>query len=599
MHRLRVFVGFSLLVCLFCSPALAVSSEKTVLSLAGAWTETSQGTTTTLNVPTSIPFFGGTSVWTRVFSLNLTKSPLVAYLEFDGVANTATVKLNGQIVGTLTAFTHTRLDVRAALIPDGDNTLELDIDDRLTSNTVPGGPTESFVPAIGAAAYALPVSWSPDSGIFRDVSLVYSDHAVMANMWVSQVFAADFSSAQLNVRVRVVGADASSLYGGAGLALSGGSEGVCLLLQVGADVLDCNLTIANPALWSPSQPTLHDFTAVLYDASGAVDFIQDQIGLRKIEVSGNRLLVNGNPLFLRGITRHDIYGSQGFVANEATVRQDFTQMQRLGINFVRCIHYPPDIRVARIADQMGMLLSEEIPVYAEVQNPTVVTIAESMVTALIERDYNRASVVVWITGNGPILDANYLGSLTETVMLQDGSRPTTFVIDDPQSTTPLKIAEDTAYLRNAGIHLYAQNAYWYSAAIDELVPAMPTDMPVIVTEWSGSEGSDLGPIGLPGTRAFPDYDFPSTGSFPTAFQAYTIYDALMPWIPFTNCASRPGASCVTGITFFNWQDIAWTGMPYFYTGHSATDSNGLVYEDRTPKAWPQVMFQYVYGLLPQ
>jgi hypothetical protein len=584
---------------LLCSATPSLASDKTVLSLNGVWTETSQGQTVSLNVPASLPFFGGTSVWTHTFTLNLAQAPTVAYVEFDGIANTAVVKLNGRQVGALTAFTHTRLDVSTALNMSGTNALEVDIDDRLTSDTVPGGPIESFVPAVGAVAYALPVAWSPDSGIFRDVSLVYSNHAVITDAWVSQVFAADFSNVELNLILKIAGADASTLYGAAGLALTGASEGQCLALRVTSDTLSCSVTVPAPMLWSPSAPILHDFTAILFDASGIIDVVQDQVGLRKIETAGNRLLLNGKPIFLRGITRHDIYGSNGFVADEATIRQDFSRMQQLGVNYVRCIHYPPDARVARIADEMGMLISEEIPVYASVNVPAVVSTAANMSIAMIGRDYNRASVMLWITGNGPVLDANYLGTVGTTVALNDSSRPYTFVIDDPQSSSPAKLIEDAGYLRNAGMKVYAQNGYWYSSLIDTLVPAMPSDMPVVITEWAGSEGSDLNPIGTPGTQAFPDFTYPDTGVFPTSLQAYTLYDSLYPWIFHADCSTNLGKPCVSGLTFFNWQDVQWPGMPYFYPGHNPVAYSGLVYQDRTPKVWPQIMFQYAYQLLPQ
>lgn len=597
------FISTSPLLCAFSAALYAASpsspSQKTVVSLDGPWSVISQGQAASLNVPASLAFFGGVSIWTKNFTLDLVKAPIVSYLEFDGIANTAIVKLNGQQIGILTAFTHSRLDAGGALNPSGSNTLEVDIDDRLTSTTVPGGPIETYVPLIGPAAYALPVAWAPDGGIFRDVNLVYSDHAVITDAWVSQGFTPDFKTATLNFRLKIAGARASDLYGAAGLATGEISEGQCLALQTGADVLDCNISVSSPQLWSPANPVLHDFNAILFDASGVIDTVQDKVGLRKIETAGNRLLLNGQPIFLRGITRHDTYGSHGFAADEPTIRQDFTRMQQLGVNFVRCIHYPPDSRVARIADEMGLLLSEEIPAYAQFQVPAIVSIAENMTIAMIERDYNRASVILWITGNGPVLDITYLGSLATTAALHDSSRPVTFVIDDPNSTTPAKIQEDAALMRNAGMRVYAQNGYWYPYLVNTLVPAMPVDMPVVITEWAGSEGSDRGPIGTPGTQAFPDFKFPDTGIFPESYQAYTIFDALSPWLPYTNCDAIEGQRCISGMTFYNWQDVKWTGMPYFYSGHYDVSYSGLVYEDRAPKQWPQVMFQYVYEMLPR
>src|SRR5260370_5032636 len=127
-----------------------------------------------------------------------------------------------------------------------------------------------------------------------------------------------------------------------------------------------------------------------------------------------------------------------------------------------------------------------------------------MSIAMMGRDYNRASVILWITGNGPVLDANYLGTVGTTVALNDSSRPYTFVIDDPQSSTPAKLIEDAGYLRNAGMKVYTQNGYWYSSLIDTLFPPLPSDMPDAITEWARSAGSDLSPIRTPAPTSFPD-----------------------------------------------------------------------------------------------
>jgi hypothetical protein len=598
----RVFKLTGLLLCLLLavhpSDAQSTYSQKTSLSLDGPWTLVSQGQATTINVPATLPFFGGVSVWTKTFTLNLQQAPRVAYLDVGGIVNTATVKLNGQQIGTLTAFTATRVDALAALNIAGENVLELDIDDRLFSTTVPGGPTELLLPVYGALAYTLPIAWAPNSGIVRDLSLVYSDHAVITDLFVDQSFNSDLSVANLQMRLHITGESTAHLGGGIGISLSGVAEGECLAVPVADDELACNITISSPALWSPATPTLHDVWGILLDSSGRVDLATDSIGVRQIRTAANQILLNGNPIFLRGITRHDIYGTQGFVADEATIRKDLKQIQEAGVNFVRSIHYPPDPKFSRIADQMGMMISEEIPAWANYQDPTVVTIAQNMVTAMIDRDYNRASVIYWSVGNGNSLDANYLGTTGATAQFLDPSRPVGFSIDDPYSFVPDKIKANRNILRTAGINLYLLNAYWSSYAINMALPAMPTDLPVIITEWAGSEGSDQGPIGLPGTSAFPAWTFSTTGIFPESAQAFTILSELQPWLPFAGCSAAGKSPCISGLTFFNWQDIDWPGMPYFDPLHFPVLHSGLVYEDRTPKQWPMTIFQYGISLLP-
>jgi hypothetical protein len=596
--RTSIFVLFVLFLIAFPVLADGAGSQKNTLSLDGAWTLQINGGTTTVNVPANIPLFGGISIWSTTFVLNLSHAPSVAYLEFGGIVNTAVVKLNGVQVGSLLAFTQARIDVSAALNFSGTNSLEVDIDDRLQPATVPGGPTDIYVPTFGSIAYTFPVAWAPNPGIVRDVSLTYSDHPVITNAFAAPYVSPDLSEAAVTVRVQQQGAAPTNVLAQIAIAWKGSAVGSCQAQVAPNGDLACLIALQNPQLWFPATPNLYDLWVVLWDGSGVADVLHDQTGFRRFETRGNQLYLNNQPLFLRGITRHDIYANGSFVADEPTIRQDLQELKSMGVNYIRCIHYPPDPRVALIADQTGVLLSEEIPAFANFADNNVISTAQTMVQAMIERDFNRPSVIFWITGNGNYVYGPYLQQTAATAKAVDPQRPVSFVVDDPSAVTPAAMQADLSVVSASGMDLYLQNGYWWASVIDQMVPAMPVDKPVIITEWTGSEGSNRGPIGAPGTKAFPYWVYPGTGVFPEEYQAITILYILDGWLPHVTCTSAR-VPCVSGLTFFNFQDIDWPGLPYFIPGHYEMLRNGLFYEDRTPKLWPVSTFQYGMEILPQ
>jgi hypothetical protein len=296
-----------------------------------------------------------------------------------------------------------------------------------------------------------------------------------------------------------------------------------------------------------------------------------------------------------------MYPGRDFVADDVTLETDLLWIKQLGVNYIRSIHYPPDRRLAQRADEIGILISEEIPSWAAFNDATILPAAQEMLWRMIERDYNRASVIAWYIGCGrPANSQNYLTQMTALGKAIDSTRLVSFVFDNNVFLAS-DIQSNVAMARLAGMNAYVQNAYYFASVMATSIPAMPADMPVIVAEWSGSEGSDRGDLGVaqPGTTgvvSFPDYHLGGNGT-PEVFEALTLLDRGTAWLGYT-CPSASGAPCVSGLTYFNWQDVEWPGMPYFYPGHFPWDRNGLVYEDRGPKVWPLAAFQAVTAALP-
>src|SRR5256712_10956806 len=161
---------------------------------------------------------------------------------------------------------------------------------------------------------------------------------------------------------------------------------------------------ADLALWSPDNPKLYD---VIIEAE--TDRVQDQIGFRSIEARGADILLNGRPIFLRGVCIHE---EAPFRGGRAYSREDASTLlgwaKELGANFVRLAHYPHNESMVREADRLGIMVWSEIPVYWTIlwENPATLENARNQLTEMIARDRNRAAIIIWSMANEtPLGDA--------------------------------------------------------------------------------------------------------------------------------------------------------------------------------------------------
>ena len=175
--------------------------------------------------------------------------------------------------------------------------------------------------------------------------------------------------------------------------------------------------------WSPQDPYLYDVMLVC-----ASDTLTDRMGFRTIEVSGTDILLNGEAVFLRGISIHEenpVRGGRAFSEDDARMLLGWAK--ELGCNFARLAHYPHNEYMARVADELGIMLWEEIPVYWTIQweNEGTLQNAENQLKELITRDKNRASVIIWSVGNEtPVSDERtvFMTKLIKDARLLDDSR---------------------------------------------------------------------------------------------------------------------------------------------------------------------------------
>ena len=130
--------------------------------------------------------------------------------------------------------------------------------------------------------------------------------------------------------------------------------------------------------------------------------VVDRVGFRTIETRGQSVLLNGEPIRFRGISTHEEpIGRDGAAHSHADMERLFGEAKALGANFVRAAHYPYSRHAARVADEMGLLLWAEVPIYWNIawQNPDTLAVARDQLERLVTRDWSRASVVIWSVAN--------------------------------------------------------------------------------------------------------------------------------------------------------------------------------------------------------
>ena len=245
--------------------------------------------------------------------------------------------------------------------------------------------------------------------------------------------------------------------------------------------------IAKPQLWSPENPKLYHVELMLNDET-----INDEIGFRTIETRGKQILLNGNPVFLKGVSMHEENPNGGGRANSPEdARTLLTWAKELGCNFVRLAHYPHNEYMVREAERMGIMVWSEIPCYWTIdwKNEETYQNAQQQLTDMISRDKNRANIIIWSIANETPHSAErdaFLGKLATYARTQDSTRLISMAMEVTGASNYVNRLQDNM---NKYVDVVSFNQYigWYRDVND--APKMrweiPYEKPVIVSEFGG------------------------------------------------------------------------------------------------------------------
>jgi len=258
-----------------------------------------------------------------------------------------------------------------------------------------------------------------------------------------------------------------------------------------------NLPTKNLSLWSPSNPKLYKLT-LKAGINSAADTLQDEIGFRTIETRGSEILLNGQPIFLKGVC---IHAEAPIRTGRANTQKDVDTLlgwvKELGGNYARLAHYPHDERTTRTADKLGILIWSEVPVYwaEQFDNEAVFNKSKQQLTEEIRRDRNKASVILWSIANETPNTPARTAFLTRSADLVHQLDPTRLV------TAALLVHGDlkTKYIDDPlgkALDVIGFNEYigWYEGKpedADGIEWKVSYDKPLIVSEFGGGAKSGL------------------------------------------------------------------------------------------------------------
>jgi beta-glucuronidase len=320
-------------------------------------------------------YYEGTVWYKKSFDYDLQKNTNRLFLYFEASNYKTEVYLNGEKLGThVGGFTPFNFEI-THLINKKDNYVIVKVDNKRIKEGVP----------------TLNTDWWNYGGITRDVKLVET----------SENFIQDYF-------IQLDPIDNKMITGH--LTLNG-KKFTNKIVEISIPELNIKKTITSDAngfvsfeiianniqYWSLKNPKLYTVYFLIKDEK-----ITDQIGFRSIQTKGSQILLNGTPVYLKGISIHEespINGGRGHSLKDA--KQLLQWAKELGCNYVRLAHYPHSEHMVRLADKMGILVWEENPVYWTIdwENKQTYVNAENQLSEVINRDKNRASVIIWSMAN--------------------------------------------------------------------------------------------------------------------------------------------------------------------------------------------------------
>jgi beta-glucuronidase len=195
------------------------------------------------------------------------------------------------------------------------------------------------------------------------------------------------------------------------------------------------LEVADPILWSPSSPHLYELVVELERDGSTFDRYTLPVGIRTVVVDGDQLLLNGQPVYLRGFGRHEDFPVTGRGLVPAVIIKDFALMKWVGANSFRTTHYPYSEEMMNLADRLGFLVIDETPAvglfFSGAGMERRLALCRQYTQELIDRDKNHPSVIMWSLANEPHSrrpEAKpFFRNLYELARSLDPSRPVTVV----------------------------------------------------------------------------------------------------------------------------------------------------------------------------
>lgn len=356
------------------------------------------------------------------------------FLDIDGAMSYSMVWLNGNLVGGWPfGYASYRLDLTPHLNYGGENQLAMRLDN----------PPESS-------------RWYPGGGIYRNMWMTKT-HPVHVGHWGTTITTPDVSedSATINLKVTidndsetetsvVAETEIFELYeegnrSGGAVATFDPSEAT--VPAGSSETVESTLTLENPRLWGPpptQTPNMYEAVTTIKLDGNIIDTYETPFGIRSLRFDGDEgVFVNGEHIYIKGVNLHHDLGAIGAAFNTRAAERQLEILQEMGVNAIRTAHNPPAPEQLELADRMGFLVVDEsFDVWERRKAPYDFHLIfpdwhEQDLRALVRRDRNHPSVIMWSTGNEvgeqytEQAGAELSMKLRRIVEEEDSTRPTT------------------------------------------------------------------------------------------------------------------------------------------------------------------------------
>jgi beta-glucuronidase len=350
-------------------------------------------------------YYEGTVWYKRSFDFAKPKTPGKLFLYFGAVNYRADVYLNGKKLGTHKGgFTPFNFEIPDSVIQAKNNFLVVKVDNKRYADEVP----------------TLNTDWWNYGGITRDVKLVEMPATSAIQDYFIQLDPINPQSSEVKGWVKL-----DNAAPGEKITIEIPELKVKKIITATGTITPVSFSLPSFQRWSTDNPVRYKVIV-----STNADRVEEKIGFRTIQTNEKQILLNGQPVFLRGISIHEEIPQE---IRRAYSPQDALQLlgwaKELGCNMVRLAHYPHDETMTRLADSLGILVWSEIPVYWTIDftSKAVLQKAKEQLDDMITRDHNRASIIVWSVGNETPVSAARTGFMKTLIDEAKAKDPTRLV----------------------------------------------------------------------------------------------------------------------------------------------------------------------------
>ncbi len=363
----------------------------------------------------------GVGWYRKQLNIAATEKGKRVYVEFDGVMSNARVYMNGQYVGEW---------------PYGYSSFSFDVTDHVRFG-------QANVLAVRAENLPLSARWYPGAGIYREARMVMTN-PVHVKQWGTYITTPTITEKSATVNIKTTVFNKSGLKGEFQIETNIVSPANKIVAKKSDDItigneatLDQQLEVLNPQRWDIHSPITYSVITRIISKGKIIDEYKSSFGFRTIEFTNDRgFFLNGKRTQLKGVCLHHDLGALGAAVNVSALRYRLKLMQDMGANAIRSTHNPPTPELLNLADEMGFLFIDEA--FDEWKESKVKNgynrlwdnWAEKDLVAMIHRDRNHPSIILWSIGNEIREQEKKNGAesakfLSDICHREDPSRPTT------------------------------------------------------------------------------------------------------------------------------------------------------------------------------